>query len=197
MPFLSNWRDALGALSVALAILAAAIYIWQTLRGQIRPHPLSWFLFGVLSATGCWVQRDQGARAGSWVLLAMTIICFLLAGLSVAKGERDFSRREWLFQIAGCLVFLLYLLTTGPNVAALLTTLLDALGFGPTFVRGWSQPHKDSATSFAINGVKFVPSLLAMEPVSLATCIYPVALVALNGAVAAMLIQRRHWLRAH
>jgi FtsH-binding integral membrane protein len=81
------------------------------LRGEVRPHPLSWFLFGVLSATGYWVQRDQGAHQGSWTLLAMTIICFLFVAASVARGERSFSRQEWAFTIAGGAVFILYLWT--------------------------------------------------------------------------------------
>ena len=46
MQVMDDWRDALGFLSVALAVLAAVIYIAQTLRGEVRPHPLSWFLFG-------------------------------------------------------------------------------------------------------------------------------------------------------
>jgi NO-binding membrane sensor protein with MHYT domain len=33
------WRDALGLLSVVLAVLAAVITIAQTLRGEVRPHP--------------------------------------------------------------------------------------------------------------------------------------------------------------
>jgi hypothetical protein len=45
---MDSWRDALGLLSVALAVLAAVIYIAQTLRGEVRPHPLSFFVFGVL-----------------------------------------------------------------------------------------------------------------------------------------------------
>jgi hypothetical protein len=39
-------------LSVALAIVGAAIYVYQALRGEVRPHPLSWFVFGVLSGVG-------------------------------------------------------------------------------------------------------------------------------------------------
>ena len=89
---MGGWRDALGFLSVALAILAAIIYIAQTLRGEVRPHPLSWFLFGILSLTGYLVQRDEGARQGSWTLMAMTVICFLFVAASVARGERSFSR---------------------------------------------------------------------------------------------------------
>ena len=133
MQVLEGWKDALGILSVAVAIVAAIIYVIQTLRGEVRPHPLSWFLFGVLSATGYWVQRDQGAHQGSWTLLAMTIICFLFVAASVARGERSFSREEWAFAIAGGAVFILYLFSRQANVAAALTTIVDALGYGPTF----------------------------------------------------------------
>ncbi len=133
MQVLEGWKDALGILSVAVAIVAAIIYVIQTLRGEVRPHPLSWFLFGVLSATGYWVQRDQGAHQGSWTLLAMTIICFLFVAASVARGERSFSREEWAFTIAGGAVFILYLFSRQANVAAALTTIVDALGYGPTF----------------------------------------------------------------
>ena len=188
---LGGWRDALGLLSVALAVLAAVIYIAQTLRGEVRPHPLSWFLFGVLSLTGYLVQRDEGARQGSWTLLAMTIICFLFVAASVARGERSFSRQEWAFVAAAGAVFVLYMFTRDANVAAALTTAIDALGYGPTFVRGWSRPWKDSATSFALNGVKFVPSLMAMDPISFATSSYPATLLVLNMAVTIMLVWRR------
>lgn len=176
---------------MAIALLACGIYIWQTFSSQVRPHPLSWFLFGILSATGYWVQRDQGARAGSWTLLAMTFICFLLAGLSLARGERHFSKIEWGFLVAGCIVFALYFFTKEPNLAAVLTTLIDALGFGPTFARGWRKPEKDSVTSYALNAAKFAPSLLAMQPATVATCIYPATLLVLNSAVAIMLVARR------
>ena len=191
MQVMDDWRDALGLLSVALAILAAIIYIAQTLRGEVRPHPLSWFLFGILSLTGFLVQRDEGARQGSWTLMAMTVICFLFVAASVARGERSFSRREWAFAVAGGAVFVVYLFTRQSNVAAALTTLVDALGYGPTFVRGWSQPKKDSVASFALNGVKFVPSLMAMDPLSFATSFYPATLLVLNAAVAIMLVMRR------
>jgi hypothetical protein len=191
MQALGAWRDALGILSVALAILAAFIYILQTLRGEVRPHPLSWFLFGILSLTGYLVQRDEGARQGSWTLLAMTIICFLFVAVSVARGERRFSRTEWAFVAAGGAVFVIYLFTKEANVAAALTTAIDALGYGPTFTRGWSFPRKDSVTGFGLNAAKFVPSLMAMDPISFATSFYPATLMVLNTAVSIMLIVRR------
>ena len=146
MAELSDWRSALGLLSVAMAIGAAAIYVAQTLRGAVRPHPLSWFLFGVLSGTGAWVQFDAGARAGSWALAAMTAICFLFVAASLARGERSFSRAEWAFAAASLATFALYFATRNANAAAALVTLIDALAFGPTFVRGW-RPARPSCAA--------------------------------------------------
>ena len=123
--------------------------------------------------------------------MAMTVICFLFVAASVARGERSFSRRESAFAVAGGAVFVVYLFTRQSNVAAAMTTLVDALGYGPTFVRGWSQPKKDSVASFALNGVKFVPSLMAMDPISFATSFYPATLLVLNAAVAITLVMRR------
>ena len=186
-----SWKESMGLLSVILALIAFGIYGWQTVLGPTRPHPLSWLLFGVLSGTGYLIQKDQRAGAGSWVLLTMTILCLLLSVISVLKGERRFPRREWAFLIVALIVFGFYLVERKPTAAAMLATAVDALAFGPTFSRGWNQPRKDSVTSFALNGVKFVPSLLAMETISVATCLYPVSLIILNAAVATMLLVRR------
>ena len=38
---------------------------------------------------------------------------------------------------------------------------------------GWASPKKDSVPSFALNGAKFVPSLMTMDPISFATSFYP------------------------
>jgi hypothetical protein len=110
---------------------------------------------------------------------------------SLARGERSFSRQEWAFAVAAGAVFVMYFFTKQANLAAALTTVIDALGYGPTFVRGWSYPRKDSVTSFALNSAKFVPSLMAMDPISFATSFYPATLLVLNAAVAIMLSMRR------
>ena len=63
-----TFKDLMGALAVVIAVVAYAIYAWQTLRGEARPHPLSWLIFGILTGTGYLVQLDQAAGPGSWVM---------------------------------------------------------------------------------------------------------------------------------
>ena len=112
------WNELMGLLSVVLAFLAFGIYGWQTLAGQARPHPLSWLLFGILSFTGFLIQKDQGAGAGSWVLLAMAAICLFLSVAGFVKGERKFTWQEWAFLAVSCIVFIFYLVEKEPTTAA-------------------------------------------------------------------------------
>jgi hypothetical protein len=185
------FKEMMGALSVLIALVAYSIYGWQTIKGETRPHPLSWVIFGILTGTGFWIQLDEGAGAGSWVMGVTAAICFMLAAMSVWKGERIFPWYEWAFLIAAGIVFVFYIWTKEPTVSAILATLVDVLGYGPTLTKAWSRPSTDSVTSFSLNSLKFIPSLFAMESVSIATCVYPSTLIVVNGAVAILLLWRR------
>jgi hypothetical protein len=224
-------KEFCGTLSVFIALVAYGIYAWQTVSGQIRPHPLSWIIFAILTGTGFWIQLDERAGPGSWVMGVTAAISFLLCILSVWRGERKFPWYEWAFLIASAFVFLFYVFSKepaaavevivamtavlgykleasvgltgaflevlkrdGPAISAILATLVDVVGYGPTITKAWSRPYTDSVSSFALNSLKFIPSLFAMELISVATCVYPATLVVVNAAVAFLLIWRRHQL---
>jgi hypothetical protein len=186
-----GYKELLGAFAVVIALLAYGIYGWQTATGKARPHPLSWLIFGILTGTGFWIQLDQNAGAGSWVMGVTAAICFILAAASVHKGERKFPWYEWAFLVAAAVVFLFYLSTKEPTYSAVLATVVDVLGYGPTLTKAWSRPATDSVTSFVLNSLKFIPSLFAMSSVSVATCVYPTTLIVVNAGVAGLLIWRR------
>ena len=67
----------MGALAVVMAVVAYALYVWKSLRGEARPHPLSWLIFGVLGGTGFWCSsiRRQVPEAGSRALRPRFVCC--------------------------------------------------------------------------------------------------------------------------
>lgn len=204
-------KELMGALAVIIAVIAYGIYAWQSLRGEARPHPLSWLIFGVLTGTGYLIQLDQAAGPGSWVMGVTTIVCLLLCIMSFWKGERTFPWYEWAFLVAAFIVFLFYLWSRqpapvapgrpdaidgalarhGPAISAVLASIVNVLGFGPTLTKAWRRPQSDSVTTFALNSLKFVPSFFAMDVMSVATCTLPAALVIANAAVALVIYLRR------
>jgi hypothetical protein len=186
-----TFKDAMGALAVAITLVAYGIYVWQTLRGETRPHPLSWLIFGILTGTAYLVQRDEAAGAGSWVMGVTAVVCLLLCLMSFWRGERVFPWYEWAFLLAAAMIFMFYLVSRQPTIAAVLAATVNVLGFGPTLTKAWRRPHSDSVTTFALNSLKYVPSFFAMDSLTVATCFMPAALVAGNAVAALIIFLRR------
>jgi membrane protein len=105
----------------------------------------------------------------------------LFDALNVVHGSKE---------TRGLLQF--YTRTLAITLGSVVYGVLVLIGVLPhVFIRGWTHPRKDSVMSFALNGAKFVPSLMAMDPISFATSFYPATLLVLNAAVSIMLVMRR------
>jgi hypothetical protein len=65
-----------------------------------------------------------------------TVVCLLLCLMSFWRGERAFPRYEWAFLSAAAVVFIFYLLSGQPTLSAVLASLVNVLGFGPTVTNG-------------------------------------------------------------
>lgn len=190
-------------LSVTITLTGYAIYISQMFPPKdgtvVKPEPLSWVLFGFLTATGALVQIAQGGDTGSWCLVITAAACFVIAGWSYLKwrsewGFDSFHKRVALGAIA--LFAFSVIIAKNPALAmlsAVLATLADLVSYGPTFRKGWLRPHEESVTNFAFNSVKCVPALLALQSYSIATTVYLLMLTIVNAGFAIfLLIRRRH-----
>jgi hypothetical protein len=188
-------KQFLGASAIAIGGIAYAIYLWRTAKqGGVSPHPFSWLLWGLVTTVAALAQNATGAGPGLWVTAFTAAVCFLIGVLTLLKNRWSFTTFDWLSLIAGLSVLLLYRLATDPTASTVLATITDVLGYNSTIRKGWLAPHTDSATSFALNSVKFIPALFALKTYSIATCLYPATLVLVNGGVAVMLILRRRQL---
>ena len=161
------------------------------LQSAWSPHPFSWLLWGFVTAVAALVQQAKGAGPGTWVTAFTAVICFVIGGLTLLKNQWQFSLFDWLSLMTGVIVLLFYVLAKQPTASAVLATAADLLGYNSTIKKGWIAPYTDSATSFALNAAKFIPALFALNAYSVATWLYPAALVVANGGVAIMLVVRR------
>src|SRR6202043_1589431 len=96
----------------------------------------------------------------SWVMGITVVVCLLLYLMSFWRGERTFPWYEWAFLIAAAIIFVFYLLSHQPTIAAVLAAIVSVLGFGPTVTKAWQRPYSDSITTFTLNSIKFIPAFL-------------------------------------
>lgn len=189
--------------SVAITLAGYAIYISQMYPDEegktIKPQPLSWIGFGFLTGAGWLVQISQGGEAGSWCLGITALACFVIGIWSFARFSWRFDLLSVCISCTGIALFIVSDLTRRTNgwatFSAISATLADLAFYEPTFKKAWRLPREESVTNFIFNSIKCIPALLALRSYSIATTVYLVMLMIVNGGFATFLLWRRRHLR--
>ncbi|MHB1865417.1 MAG: hypothetical protein ACYCPS_04655 [Candidatus Saccharimonadales bacterium] len=183
---------------VLLAILAVAIgtagyvpYFINIKRGNTKPHAFSWLVWGVLTAIAFAGQLNGHGGAGAWVTGFTALVCFTIFSISLIRGTRVFPLIDWLC-LGGCLLALvLWGVTKDALTAIVLVTIIDMIGFFPTFRKSYLNPHSETSITYFLSGSKFLISILALNLYSTTTVLYPASLVVTNIGFVLMIEIRR------
>jgi hypothetical protein len=184
------------AIFATIAILISAIsflpYIWSTLRGKVRPHVLSWSIWGLTTTIVFLAQRTAGAGVGAWPVGLAAMMAFLIAVIAyIKRAEIRITPTDWLFFVLALGALPLWYVTDNPLWAVLLVTAIDILGFGPTIRKAYHQPQTESVLFFSLIALRNVFVLLALEHYSLTTALFPAAIGTMALIVAATVISQR------
>lgn len=182
----------LSAIATAISLIAFLPYLVSTLRGAIRPHVMSWTIWGITTSIVFWAQREAGAGVGAWPVGFSAIIAFMVALLAYSKrGDIHIMRSDWVFFLTALAAIPLWYLTDSALLAVLLVTTIDVLGFGPTLRKGYAQPQSESLLFFSMIVVRNILVVLALESYSVTTALFPFAIGSMAAVVFTVVLTRR------
>lgn len=192
---MTDYKDVLGILATVIGFIGYIPYFRDIFRGTTKPHAFSWFVWFVLTAIGFAAQLVEGAGSGAWVTGFAAVACFTVFVLALFKGKHEFPVFDWVALASAIAALFLWWFTNDPLLSVILITITDAIGYIPTFRKGFYKPWEETATMFAFSSIKFIPALFALESYSLTTWLYPASLVLMNGLFVGMLLVRRKQVR--
>lgn len=182
----------LSIIATTISILALFPYLLSTLRGAIRPHVMSWTIWGITTSIVFWAQREAGGGVGAWPVGISAGVAFLIAITAYTKrGDLRIVRTDWVFFLTALAAIPLWYATSSPLLAVLLVTTVDILGFGPTLRKAYDLPHSESLLFFCMIVVRNILVLMALESYSLTTVIFPAAIGSMAAVVAVVVVTRR------
>jgi hypothetical protein len=167
----------LSAIATAISLIAFLPYLVSTIRGAIRPHVMSWTIWGITTSIVFWAQRESGAGVGAWPVGFSAIIAFV--------------RSDWGFFLTALAAIPLWYVTDSALLAVLLVTTIDVLGFGPTLRKAYAQPQSESLLFFSMIVVRNILVILALEHYSVTTALFPVAIGSMAAVVFTVVLTRR------
>src|SRR3989338_1414329 len=187
-----EYKVALGIIAVIIGLISYVPYVRNVFINKTKPHAFSWLIWGVLTAIAFFAQMEKGGGAGSWVTGITAATCFLVSAIAFLKyGLSYVKKSDWLCLFAALSGIATWKITNDPLSAVIIVTLVDAIGFIPTFRKGWREPYQETALTFALGSVKFALAIIALDTFTLATVLYPASLVLANAAFVTVLLVRR------
>jgi hypothetical protein len=186
-----DYKEILGLIAVLICFYAYILYFKSIFMGETKPHLFSFLIWGTSSGIACVGQVSGSGGAGAWVTGFVSICCFAVALLSFKYGEKNITRFDWGCLITALSAIPLWILTQNALAAILVVTFIDCVGYVPTFRKSWPKPYEEHVAAAFLSSLQYVFSFFALNAYSLLTCITPISLMIINGALGIMLVLRR------
>lgn len=186
-----HYKTLLGLLSGAIALLAYWIYLKDIFANKTKPHMFSWLIFGLLATTAFFGQVNGKAGAGEWVTGLTALGCLLIFVVAIFKGEKNVKNIDRLLLGLSILSIVLLVLVKDARISTTLAVVALVIGSFLTAKKAYYKPDEETAKTFALNSVKFIPSIFALSTYSYLTVVYPVSALITNAAIVFVIIGRR------
>lgn len=179
-------------IGIILMLATYGTYIYSIFKGDTRPHPFSWFVWGLSTSIIFFAQISDNAGIGASITFLSALITFFIATIGYVKRKNIVisTSDKWAFFIS-IMTIPLWVITDTPLWSVILITIIDAFAFYPTFRKSWDQPYQESMLSFSISQFKLIFSILALEHYSIITTLFPLSLIFTNTALIIMVFYRK------
>jgi hypothetical protein len=185
-------KELLSAVAIALTFIAFYPYIRSIRQGNTKPHVFSWVIWGSTTFVVFLAQLADKGGVGAWPIGVSGIITIYIAFLAYTKkADNSITRTDWVFLSLAVTSLPLWYLTADPLWAVVVLTVVDVIGFGPTFRKAYIRPFEEQSALFAIMAVRNLIVILALEHYSLTTVLFPATIGAVSSALILMLVYRR------
>ncbi len=184
-----------GYITLIIATVSYIIYFADIAHGKTKPHAFSWLVWALLGLTVWLIQVAEQAGPGAWVFGYSAIAGVAIFLFTLKKGERQIALVDWVFLGGAIISYLLWLVTDQALLSIILLSLIDVLGYLPTFRKSYLKPFEETASMYWLSLIKNFLTILALNHFSIVTVLYPATLFFMNIAFTTMLYWRRRQLR--
>ena len=187
-------KDVAAAVAIVLVFINYIPYVRNIIRGKTHPHIYSWFLWTLITLIVFALQVSDHAGPGAFVTLAAGMFSLTVLILGFRLGKKNITRSDTAILIITFIAIGLWIFAKQPALSAILVTFADLLAFIPTIRKSWHQPNTETLFLYAMNTLRFVLVLYALQNYTIPTALNPASWLVANSLFSLMLIIRRRTL---
>ncbi|MEJ2443559.1 MAG: hypothetical protein P8Y42_08890 [Exilibacterium sp.] len=188
----SSLKIIFSGVAIALTFVAFVPYIRSIFVGVTKPHVFSWIIWGTTTSIVFFAQVEAKGGIGAWPIGVSGAITAFIALLAFIKhSDISITKMDWVFFLSALASLPFWYLTSNPQWAVLVLTIVDLLGFGPTIRKAYDSPYQENIPFFMLFMARNMFTLLALESYSLTTILFPLSVGVACLFLLIMVVYRR------
>lgn len=185
-------KEIIAGLAALLAVFGNVPYMRAVVRGEVRPHPYTWFIGSIVSCTVFFGQVVKGAGIGALPTAAAELFTIGIFLLSLKYGFKGIRRSDHVLLAVALLGLVPWYVTHDPTWSVIIAVSIDVVSFIPTFRKTWHEPRSEHQMLFSMNVLRHALMLLSLEAYNVATTLHSVVMIVVNLGMVA-LVRRGYW----
>ena len=179
----------LGMISGIFFTIAYIPYIISVIKGDTKPHPFSWFLWGLIGVISLFFYIRVGATDTLPLAVRGAVFPFVVFLFSIKYWKGGFSHFDYIVLCLSIASIVLYVLFHSASLSLTTSILADMFVFMPTIRKTYLDPSSESLLSWFIFFLSYMFSVLAISTWTYGIAIFPCYL-AVFGTIMCILILR-------
>ena len=189
------FKELFGILAVVAGLTSFLPYLRDIFRKKTTPHIYSWLVWSILQITGVIAMISGDAGYGSLGLAMGALVSIVVFILAFKYGTRNITKFDTVCLIGALVAILVWIFQKDAFYSVILITVIDFVGFLPTYRKGYFEPNSETAMLYFMSAVSNIFAILSIANYSVVTTLYVASLVATNGFIVTLLLVRRRMRR--
>jgi hypothetical protein len=181
--------SALVIAAIFLRLLAGADYLVATVRGTVKPNPVTWLFWGLSPMIAFAAQVQYGLQPASWVTFALGLGPLLIFAITLTKNKRQRWKIGLFDILCGVSAFIgivLWQVTSDPVLALSFGILADILGGIPTVYKAYIKPQTEKALPYLLSVASMAVTMLTIRDWSYVSAGFTIYIFCINVVIATL-----------
>jgi hypothetical protein len=184
-------KETLAVIAALLAVGGNLPYLWDILKGRVKPHPYTWFVWSLVSGIVFFGQLAKGAGIGALPTAASEIFTVIIFLFSLKYGFRGIRKIDTLFLVLALTGIGLWILTNDPTMSVVIAVSIDVIAFVPTLRKTWQDPSTETPILYSSNVLRHILALFALQTYNIATTLHSIAMITTNTIMTMLIVARK------
>lgn len=183
-------KEFLVIIASLLALVGNIPYLVDVVKGKVKPHPYTWFVWSIVSIVVFFGQLAKGAGLGAiptGVSEIFTVIIFLF---SIKYGFKNPPKIDKYFLALALVGLAPWIITNDPTISVITVVSIDLVAFIPTLRKTYHHQESETALLYFTNVLRHCLILSTLGAYNIATTLHSISMIITNTLMV-FLIKRK------